>query len=308
MKAQVYPILFVLLALALFSDHCTAQQNIDVVHHGNGSEITCTMVGQLPHGQLKIRTPQGNAPSRFMRIVKGENGTSGSLELALVRYGRAAGSATDPTVDLISVVHLADGKFYQKINEALPSYDVVLYEFVAPDSTVNPCAIRREDESVLHRAYREVGKVLGLEDQLDCIDYNLPNMLHADLTKQVLRRLLEEQGEEFPAFENLAAVAAAMREAGVEMDARTGCRLRRLAAVKLLQSKDDTDLFREIAILPRNAHALRVLEEQLRAGKKRIAILYGAGHMPDLQEHLLTDFDMQPLKRRWLRAWDLCSL
>ncbi|MBE0643933.1 MAG: hypothetical protein IH600_07615 [Bacteroidetes bacterium] len=272
--------------------------------------VTILLLAGAVRGQddPSLRTPQGNPPSRFMRIVKSEDGTSGSLDLAIVRYGRAGHPPSDPTVDLISVVHMADGNFYQKINEMLPSYDVVLYEFVAPDSTANPDAISREDESDGHRAYRAVEELMGFADQLDCIDYNQPNMLHADLTQDSLRRLLEEQGEKFPEFEALTSAVSAMQEAGVEMDARTRCKIRRLAAAKLMKTKSDSELFREIAILPRNAHALRILGAQLRAGKKKIAIIYGAAHMPDLQEHLSTDFHMQPLKRRWLRAWDLCAM
>jgi hypothetical protein len=58
-------------------------------------------------------------------------------------------------------------------------------------------------------------------------------------------------------------------------------------------------------IQERNKVALRVLRKQLDAGKKRIAIFYGAGHLGDFERHLRDDFDLAPISTRWLVAWDL---
>jgi hypothetical protein len=48
-----------------------------------------------------------------------------------------------------------------------------------------------------------------------------------------------------------------------------------------------------------------VLRKELAAGKSKIAIFYGAGHMPDLQKRLRDDFGMKPVGTRWLAAWNL---
>ena len=40
----------------------------------------------------------------------------------------------------------------------------------------------------------------------------------------------------------------------------------------------------------RNKVALDVLRKEIAAGKKKIAIFYGAGHMPDFQKRLRDDF------------------
>ena len=39
-----------------------------------------------------------------------------------------------------------------------------------------------------------------------------------------------------------------------------------------------------------------MLRKELAAGKKKIAIFYGAGHMPDLQKRLHDDFAMKPVE------------
>ena len=55
----------------------------------------------------------------------------------------------------------------------------------------------------------------------------------------------------------------------------------------------------------RNKAALQVMRKQLAAGKKKIAIFYGAAHMPNFQRQLRDDFGLVPTSTRWLVAWDL---
>ncbi len=58
-------------------------------------------------------------------------------------------------------------------------------------------------------------------------------------------------------------------------------------------------------IADRNAAAMRVLRKQIEAGKKKIAIFYGAGHMNDFQARLRDEFGLVPATTRWLVAWNL---
>jgi len=55
----------------------------------------------------------------------------------------------------------------------------------------------------------------------------------------------------------------------------------------------------------RNQVAMTVLRKEIAAGKMKIAIFYGAGHMPDFQKRLRDDFGMKPVSTRWLAAWNL---
>ncbi len=57
----------------------------------------------------------------------------------------------------------------------------------------------------------------------------------------------------------------------------------------------------------RNKKALSVLKRELVAGKKRIGIFYGAGHMPDMAARLKKDFGLEPDRSsiKWLTAWDM---
>jgi len=58
-------------------------------------------------------------------------------------------------------------------------------------------------------------------------------------------------------------------------------------------------------ITERNLIALGVLREQLAKGKKRIGIFYGAGHLADFSQRLVSDFGMKFTGEKWVEAWDL---
>ena len=55
----------------------------------------------------------------------------------------------------------------------------------------------------------------------------------------------------------------------------------------------------------RNAKAFSVLEDELAGDAKRVAVFYGAGHLPDMAQRLEDDFQMSERKTTWLDAWDL---
>ena len=55
----------------------------------------------------------------------------------------------------------------------------------------------------------------------------------------------------------------------------------------------------------RNRKAFEVLSKELAAGKKKIAVFYGAGHLADMQKRLEKDFAMKRTEEKWLVAWDL---
>jgi hypothetical protein len=45
----------------------------------------------------------------------------------------------------------------------------------------------------------------------------------------------------------------------------------------------------------------------LAAGKKKIAIFYGAAHMPDFDKRLKEDFGMKRTTSEWINAWNLAD-
>jgi hypothetical protein len=58
-------------------------------------------------------------------------------------------------------------------------------------------------------------------------------------------------------------------------------------------------------VTERNKKALAVLRRELEAGKERLAIFYGAAHLPDMEKRLLDEFGLKRAEIRWMTAWDL---
>jgi hypothetical protein len=93
-----------------------------------------------------------------------------------------------------------------------------------------------------------------------------------------------------------------------------GDRARRMKVVLAGQLADLETLFLDMGgkkgstlITERNKVALTVLREQLAAGKQRLAVFYGAGHLTDMDQRLRREFGMQPVSITWLTAWDLAE-
>jgi hypothetical protein len=61
----------------------------------------------------------------------------------------------------------------------------------------------------------------------------------------------------------------------------------------------------ETIVKDRNAAAMKVFQRQLTSGKRKVAIFYGAAHMPDFDQRLREDFGLKQVEKFWLTAWDL---
>ncbi|KAJ3683380.1 hypothetical protein LUZ60_013607 [Juncus effusus] len=60
-----------------------------------------------------------------------------------------------------------------------------------------------------------------------------------------------------------------------------------------------------VIIGERNKAALEELKRAINRGERKIAILYGAGHMPDLGKRLMQDFNLVPCEINWVTAWEI---
>lgn len=254
----------------------------------------------------------GNPPSTFLRSTADSTGNPLAVQTAVVRYGRPDCSEDCVTVDLVATVHIADSAYFDRLNSMLAEYDVVLFEMVLPDSIDTKAIIHYDDipdPSGLRKLYRRFARIIGMVSQHQ-IDYGAENFVHADLTWEELRSVLAEKGESFPDFNKFAETINSMEAVFEHMDAHVRTSLRKRFATDFMRSSEqrrEGTLTATMAFASefRNARALKLLAQQLDAGTKRIAILYGVSHMPDFQDHLMKEFNLRPLKRLWLDAWDL---
>ena len=161
---------------------------------------------------------------------------------------------------------------------------------------------------------------MKLEFQLEQIDYTRDNLVHADMSPEQLLQSMKNQDDFLAIFFRLMGYAAAKQSQGT--DQSSGIDLlaalfnkNRPLALKRLMAEQFEDMEGELAALEgpegstlisrRNKVALEGLRKQFAAGKRKIAIFYGAGHMNDMQKRLLRDFGLVPTSTRWLMAWDL---
>jgi hypothetical protein len=257
------------------------------------------------------------AATDFIRFVETEEGDS--LQTAIASYLSPAGV----TVDLIGAVHIADKKYFDALNARFKTYEVVLYELVGrPIEERDQLKVGDGDSKLqwLGALQEKMRATLKLESQLQCIDYKAENFVHADLSTEGFFEKQEEKKETFLTLWMKAALAQAA--AGDSGKANSDMTL----IMTLLMSKDSaTDLKRLIGsefdrveqlmagieagngtaiIGERNKHALEVMQKQIAADKKRIAIFYGAAHFPDMEQRLLKEgWKLQ--KTDWLKAWDV---
>ncbi|WOL20521.1 hypothetical protein Cni_G29326 [Canna indica] len=86
------------------------------------------------------------------------------------------------------------------------------------------------------------------------------------------------------------------------------------AALKIFLAKLLTSDFTEITeaieeksvvVGERNKVAAEALRRAIDSGHQRIAVLYGGGHMPDLDRRLRKELDMVPSHIQWITAWSI---
>jgi hypothetical protein len=248
------------------------------------------------------------------------------MQSAIVRYAASAQSSPSGqpvTVDLVGAVHIGDAGYYRELNRRFDEYDAVLYELVAAEGTKVPRGRGTSNAHPLGAMQNGMKAMLALEHQLEQVDYTKRNFVHADMSPEKFLQAMKDRNEDFlqmylrllgqtlahqsdlaakgesPDFEVIAALLAQDRP-------------RRLKAVLAKQLAETETLLvsfggeeGSVLITERNKIALGVLKEQLSAGKKRVAIFYGAGHLPDMDQRLRRDFGLQPIAITWLTAWDL---
>ena len=275
-----------------------------------------------------VPPPAAVAPS-FIRFSEDEHGAK--LETAVAKYQNAAGE----TVDLIGAVHLGDPGYYKGLNEAFKGYEVVLFELVGdPAGVQKPEAAGNAPKadaaaSILRGAQLMLTNMLQLQHQVEGIDYTAPNFVHADLNWEQFRALQKQKGESFATLlrESMKAQAALAKEkkAAGKPPADEGGLGSILALVGALQGSDTSGLkllmarqFKDaeemmakmegpdgtVIIAERNKAALKVMDEQLGAGRKRLGIFYGAGHFADMEKRLV-ERGFQRKETQWRTAWDI---
>ena len=262
--------------------------------------------------------------SKFIRIHTDKNAQPLALQTAITSYRPKNGIRV---VDLIAAVHLGEQSYYGALNKQFESYDVLLYELVAPKGAI-PTRHPGRATNIFSMLQRLPGTMLGLESQLDHVDYAKPNFVHADLSPEEMARRMSERGDDvlsiaMEVFDDIQEQQDRIQQAQQNDPTNPS------ATTDILEMlSDPLDMKRKLAVYftdsdnlaaglgktlnrmlinDRNQAAMRALQTELSKGKQRIGIFYGAAHMPDFDRRLREDLEMQPNEQQWLTAWDLTS-
>lgn len=254
---------------------------------------------------------------KFVRVSK-DGKTPLALQTAVVKYKSDSKETEGVEVTLIGAVHIAEKSYFQDLNKLFTEYDALLYEMVSdPNQVPEP---NQRGSSPVSSVQVGMKDMLELTFQLDEVDYKAKNFVHADMSPEEFFDSMNKRKEGvFKMFLRSVGSGLAMQGAGKSNDLdvltailseKRSSGLKRAMAEQFemmdgqmaaLQGDDG----RSTLITERNAKAFKILGEQIKAGKKKIAIFYGAGHLEDMHQRLLDDYRMQPIETKWMDAWDL---
>ncbi len=282
----------------------------------NRFKILC-LLGSLALGASTLHARPVDK-SRFLQF-QDRGKETGELKTSIVTYRNKEGVE----VSLISAVHVGDKKYYDDLEADFRRYDALLYEMIKPEGVSPSSRGKEEGGSIISIFQRGMKTALDLEFQLDGIDYTRPNFVHADMDPATFFRLQKKKGEGF--------ISLMLKSMQAEMKRQKEGKGKPLGIFDLIRAFTSEDSARSLKYLfarqmegmedlmagfegdgesvivgERNKVAVRVLEKEIKAGKKKIGIFYGAAHMPDMEERLVKELGFAQVgKERWLVAWDI---
>ena len=268
----------------------------------------------------RLHADETNPPvPDYVRFEEDDKGAR--LQTAVARFENAKGA----TVDLIGAVHIADKAYYDALNSRFKTYEVVLYELVGGEFKNRATTKKSDDGARLQWVgwlQATMKKSLGLTGQLEGIDYTAKNLVHADMGTGEFFGTQEKKGESFLGL--LFKAWAAQMAMEIEGDRPDQPGLARVLEI-LCRKDSPTELKRlvgrefdqveklmagveadggTVIIGERNRVALEVLDGILVRGRKKVAVFYGAAHLPDMEGRLVSRGFMKK-STGWMTAWDL---
>lgn len=261
----------------------------------------------------------GETTTVFSRVSEDQQLRPLALQMAIVTYA-PTDSGKDFSVDLISAIHIGDRAYYADLNNRFSDYDALLYELIAPEGAEILQADDRRD-GILSTTQLGMTKLLGLTFQLDEIEYDRANLVHADLSPEELRQSMAERDESlyvyfwrifFASVDEYAKDPLGIKDwqlLSTMLESGRGNSMKTMIAYEMTNMDKVRDIFGEDSnsaiIGARNQRVIEVLQDQLASGAKRIGIFYGVAHMQDIEARLLETVGLTYQKTVWVDAWRL---
>ena len=238
-----------------------------------------------------------------------------TLAQQLVREGK-------PDIWLVGAVHIGSKQYYTSLQTLLDSQEVVLFEGVktaarkdAPASKVDE-KVKPKEDPANKPIYKALSDALGLEFQLNMINYNHPNWKNVDMTWEELdkmnkdpkgndkpgtfsqvKQLLDPKSPQAKMFTSMLDTATpGMKEAIKLMIVKS------VASGEVVLDSDTEN----IIVKARNKVVVASLAASISSAKppKSIAVFYGAKHFADMETTLVMNYGYKLGKQQWFTAAD----
>lgn len=287
--------------------------------------IGSTLSAQVTTPRPVLPAPNpAESEADYIRYVE-EPGSPERLQTAVVRFAKDG-----HIVDLVGVVHLGDEAYFENLNAYLQPYDAVLYEMVggkySPPVEGTESKTSIEEMGSIRGMQQMTGSFLGLHFQLDGINYESPNFIHADVDAAEFQSLMTARNQNFNTLFTRAMSLSESDDLGGLPTSEEDITAFFTNIMSAVTSGNPNELKRSIAplmseaegfiakiegddgtvlVTERNKVVMRKLHEVLASSNPReIAIFYGAGHMPDLEARLIADGYTKG-ETAWADAWTM---
>ncbi len=266
-------------------------------------------------------------PEPYLRLVQSTN----ALEMRLASRELRPRSGRGPSVWLTGVSHVGDSNYFAAIQHQLDERNLVLFEGIGFDGSVQQSGASEagsSKDSVPRDLQSRIASSFGLVFQLEALDYTRSHFKNSDLTVSELRDLLSGPGASKEGRQSLDNLLETMqgKDQGVADNVfgfvltliGESPKLRATAKLMLMEllAGVEGDVSRlstmepalkpllETLIQKRNQKVVVDLRAELALlpPDQSVAVLYGAGHMIDLEERIRREFDYVTANELWLPA------
>ncbi len=272
-------------------------------------------------------------PTDCINIKKVEGTENRILQTPIATYVSPDGQV----VDLVGAIHIGERDYFEQLNELFTGYDRVLYEMVDGATLSRMMTLRKKfkDGSITEEESKELATMedkkskgsifgvllsigyalnsnkMGLVMQQEVVDYGFEHFVFADMTMEEMDAAMKERKETFLGMvltELLPSRRSKDSSKQTDMakklltgEATEG--MLRGVVMDTLAEKGTKALDETAIIVSRNEKAMKVLIDELKnKDSKKLAIFYGAAHLPDFHKRLLAlGFTFQ--KVDWIDAF-----